>query len=288
MLDRIDREMSSYRSDSELSQFNQSMSTAWINVSAETVRVVDEAQRISVLSYGAFDITVDPLVKLWGFGPERHTRVPDQTIISEMQKRVDYNLLKIQHDPPALRKIRPDVSIDLGAIGKGYAADAVGECLSKIGVSNYLVAIGGELCARGKSENNRPWHTGIETPVAHLRGIQCVIELCDRGIATCGDYRNFYESAGKHYCHIIDPHTGAPVAHNLASVTVICNSTMEADAMGAALMVLGPDAGMKLASKMKLPVLFIQRQANGFKEVETPEFEKMRVASANVTRGNNP
>jgi len=277
VLQRIDREMSTYRDDSEISRFNVWRSTDWFPVSLEMVRVVNEALRISKLSGGAFDITVDPLVRLWGFGPERHSNVPSDAAIAETRVKVGYEFLQARADPPALRKTRADVSLDLGAIGKGYASDAVAERLEELGISNYVVAMGGELHAKGHNKDGKAWRTGIERPVENSRELYCTIDLSDRCIATCGNYRNFRDSGGKHYCHIIDPYTAKPVEHDLASVTVICPSAMEADATGTALMVLGPDAGPELARKLKLPALFLRREGERIFETATPEFAKLRV-----------
>ena len=277
LLDRLEQAMSTYRNDSEVCRFSAYRGGDWFAVSADTARVVAESLRVSELTGGAFDVTVDPLVRLWGFGPRRETgEPPPEPAVAEARGKVDYRRLQARLDPPALRKTSPEISVDLSAIAKGYAADAVGGCLEKLGATNYLVAIGGELKARGHHAQGRPWRAGIDKPLDDGRAVQRVIELRDGAISTSGDYRNFFTDNGRRYSHVIDPHTGRPAAHNLASVTVAQETSARADALATGLMVLGPDAGFALAVKQNWACLFILRAASGFIEKPTPAFEKLR------------
>lgn len=277
LLDRLEQAMSTYREDSEVCRFGAYRGSDWFAVSADTARVVAESLRVSGLTGGAFDVTADPLVRLWGFGPRRETgETPPEQAIDEAHRKVDYHRLQARLDPPALRKTSPDVSVDLSAIAKGYAADAVAGCLEKLGVTNYLVAIGGELKARGHGQRSRPWHVGVDKPLDDGRAIQRIIELKDCAISTSGDYRNFFTDAGRRYSHVIDPHTGRPVTHNLASVTIIQETSARADALATGLMVLGPDAGYAHAVKHGWACLFIVRTESGFVEKPTPAFEKLK------------
>lgn len=277
LLDRLDQAMSTYREDSDVCRFGAYRGGDWFAVSADTARVVAESLRVSELTGGAFDVTVDPLVRLWGFGPRRETgEPPPEPAIAEARRKVGWRKLQARLDPPALRKTSPEISVDLSAIAKGYAADAVAGCIEKLGATNYLVAIGGELKARGHGQQDRPWRVGVDKPLDDGRAIQRVIELKDSAISTSGDYRNFFTDAGHRYSHVIDPRTGRPATHNLASVTIVQETSARADALATGLMVLGPDAGYALAVKRGWACLFILRTNISFAEKATPAFEKLR------------
>jgi thiamine biosynthesis lipoprotein len=170
----------------------------------------------------------------------------------------------------------PEISVDLSAIAKGYAADVIAGCLEKLGATKCLVAIGGELKALGHGQQGRPWRVGVDKPLDDGRTIQRVIELKDKAISTSGDYRNFFTDDGRRYSHVMDPRTGRPVTHNLASVTIVADTSARADALATGLMVLGPDVGYTLAVKRGWPCLFILRSGDGFVEKPTPTFEKLR------------
>jgi thiamine biosynthesis lipoprotein len=275
ILERINARMSTYRKDSELSRFNRQRSTEWFDVSSETVFVVDEAQRVSRLSQGAFDVTVGPLVNLWGFGPApRREELPTDGAIEEALQSVGYEKVHTRSSPPAVRKDHPEIQIDLSAIAKGYAVDRVADHLKSRGIASYMVEIGGEVHAQGRNAQGSGWRIGIETPVANERSVQKVIHLQDRGMAISGDYRNYFEKDGKRFSHTINPRTGKPITHTLASVAVLQPTSMAADALATALMVMGPDAGYELAARESLPALFISKRPDGFEEKATPEFEK--------------
>lgn len=278
ILKRIDGRMSTYKQDSELSRFNKQQSADWFEVSSETVLVIDEALRVSRLTDGAFDITVGPVVNLWGFGPvHREEAIPSDDAIRKALQRVGYAHIDTRKSPPAIRKDRADVEIDLSAIAKGYAVDQIGGHLESVGVSNYLVEIGGELRARGQKAPATPWKVGIEKPIPNGRAVQRVASLEDQAMATSGDYRNFFERNEQRFSHTINPRTGRPITHTLASVTVIDTTSMHADAMATALMVLGPEAGYELAKREKLAALFIIRNSDGFREKSTPAMKVVLV-----------
>lgn len=275
-LERLNQQMSTYIADSEISLFNQSKATDWMAVSNSTAEVVATAQKVSEISEGAFDITVGPLVNLWGFGPDqRPTRAPDDATIAAIRARIGHTLLDVRSEPPALRKTNPELYVDLSGIAKGYGVDIVAGVLEKLGISDYLVEIGGELRASGRKPSGEPWRIGIERPQAGARSVQRVIELRDTALATSGDYRNFFEQDGKRYSHTIDPATGRPIEHNLASVTVVDDSTMFADAMATAMMVLGSEAGYRLAEQEELAVLFLIKAEAGFEEKASSRFQAL-------------
>ncbi len=273
VIGRLDALMSTYRSDSDVSRFNASLGTDWVAVAPETRAVVEEALRVSRLTGGAFDVTVGPLVDLWGFGPTvRSPAVPTEERIARELQRVGYGHLETRADPDAIRKGRQDVHMDLSAIAKGYAVDRAAEHLEALGIENYLVEIGGELRARGTNPSGVPWRVAVESPIPERRAVFRVIQVGDAGLATSGDYRNFFEADGRRYSHTIDPRTGRPVEHTLVSVTVVNPSTMFADAMATALVALGPEEGFKLARSEKLAALFIVREADGLQERATDAF----------------
>lgn len=273
-LDRVDRLMSTYREDSELSQFNRHASSEPFPVSQETLQVFQVAQTISEQSGGAFDITVGPLVNAWGFGPAAFENPPDDTTVKALLKRTGYHHLEI-HPDSFLVKTIPDLYCDLSAIAKGYAADAVAEALEAAGITRYMIEVGGEIRVAGKSPRNAPWVLGIETPKAHVRELYAAVHIEDGALATSGDYRNMYEVDGKLVSHTIDPHTGRPVQHALASVSVIHPSCTWADGYATALMALGPEKAEALARERNLAVLLLVRNTdeNTFKAITTPAFD---------------
>lgn len=275
-LDDINNRMSTYLETSELSRLNRNPSTDWIPVSVPLYAVLDTAMRVSALSDGAFDVTVGPAVNLWGFGPDgRRTSVPSDAEIAAVRARVGYRNLELDPARRAVRKHLPDIYVDLSAIAQGYAADEVGRYLEGIGVHNYMAVIAGEIRAAGHNQNGHPWHIGIERPGNAEPVVELAIELRDAGMATSGDYRNYFEQNGVRYSHHIDPATGRPVTHNLASVTVVHPSATFADAMATALLVLGPERGLALAEREKLAVFLIIRSGSGFEERRTPAFSRL-------------
>ena len=274
-LERVNRQMSTYRDDSEISQFNGAAVGEWIEVSADTERVVSHALSLSQSTQGAFDITVGALVTLWGFGPDSTERLPGETDIARARERVGYDLLESRASPPALRK-SADVSVDLSAVAKGFGVDQVASLLAASGVENYLVEIGGELRVRGRSARGDAWRVGVQIPEAQAVGIARRTFSMDEGaVATSGDYRNFYQRDGRRDSHLIDPRSGYPIRHRLASVTVMATTAMEADALATALNVLGPEQGMRYAIQHGIAALFIIRADGGFEEKSTPWFAEL-------------
>lgn len=287
-LARVNAQMSTYAPDSNLSRFNRSDSTDWIAVPSELAEVVTEAQRVSRLSDGAFDVTVGRLVNLWGFGPERHPgRVPAPETIARGLARTGYHKLSVRSAPPALRKSQPGLSVDLSAIAKGYAVDCLARLLDQRGLGNYLVEVGGELRASGQHPE-RPWRVAIERPESHERAVFRVLALHDIGMATSGDYRNFFEQDGVFYSHTINPRSGRPVDHRLASVTVLDASCMRADALATALLVLGPTRGLALAEEQGIAAFLIERLEAGDRARASTAFERLTARWAAPARGSAP
>ena len=273
ILDRVNQQMSTYIDASEISRFNNLETDQWMPVSKDFASVVYTALRISRQSMGAFDVTVNPLVNLWGFGSEKSIRdVPLQPAIDSALTLVGYEKCRVRFNPPALKKTAAGLQCDLAAIAKGYGVDTVSEFLERTGAENYLVEIGGEIRARGKNTNHVNWRIGIQSPDGSNR-VQKIISLENISIATSGDYRNYFEKNGVRYSHTIDPRTGRPVQHKLASVTVLYDSCTVADAYATAIDVMGPEDGYELAVQENLAVLMLIKSEDGFEEKMTPEFE---------------
>ncbi len=280
-LAQINRAMSTYDPESELSRFNRHPGTDWVAVSPALQSIVAEALRISDLSNGAFDITVGPLVNLWGFGPEpRRDTVPTDAEIAQARERVGYWHLQAREQPPALKKARADLYLDLSAIAKGYGVDRLAQLAEAAGIVNYLVSIGGEIRAKGHNGRGQPWTIAVEKPVVGQRTVERLIRPGDHSVSTSGNYRNFFEHNGQRYSHLINPQTGQPVVQSLASVTVISDQAMIADATATTLMAAGSDTGWELATRHHLAAFFIVVSPNGFEERYTPEFERYLVPAA--------
>jgi thiamine biosynthesis lipoprotein len=280
VLARIDARMSTWREDSELSRFNRHAGTDWFAVSAETAAVAAQSLRMAELTGGAFDATVYPLVRLWGFGPRRDpAAAPGLREIARARRRVGPGKLAVRAAPPALRKLRPDVELDFSGIAKGHAADAVGARLAALGARDFLVAIGGELLARGRPAPAPAWRVGLEQPLLEARRLRGVVSLSDAAISTSGSYHDFQLRGARRDSHVIDPRSGEPVRHELLAVSVIAPTALRADALATGLLVLGPEAGRALAERERLAVLFLRAEADGLHEHATPEFERFRAAT---------
>jgi thiamine biosynthesis lipoprotein len=268
-LELVNDQMSTYRPNSELSKFNQAKQS--LIVSPETVLVVQASLQLFELSGGAFDVTVGPLVNLWGFGPDKKpTKIPSAELIKARQRKVGSQYLSI--DGNTLHKAIPELYVDLSSIAKGYGVDVIATYLQEIGINNYLVDIGGELRAKGVKPENKQWTLAIERPTEG-QNVQRLIQIGDNAIATSGDYRNYYEFDGIRYSHTIDPSTGKPINHHLASVTVIHESSMMADGFATVISVLGPEDGLAFAQQNKLAAFLIVKQGDVFTEHFTAEFK---------------
>lgn len=264
-LARVNALLSTWDPESELSRFNRSVSLDPFPVSAETFEVFRWAQALSAETGGAFDVTVGPLVDAWGFGAQEDAQaVPDEGTIARLREKSGMHLLTLDPEGQWIQKAHPAVRGDVSAIAPGYAADRLAALLTDRGFADFLVDVGGELVARGRNENGATWRVAVERPGGtSARSIERVVPLTDAAIATSGDYRNYHEIDGVRVAHILDPRTGRPIAHRLASVTVIDRLAVRADALATALMVLGPDEGLALADRLDLAALLLVRRADG-------------------------
>ncbi len=273
-LQRVDALMSTYSPESEVSRFNAAAPDGWFAVSPETLEVVETSLKINGLSGGAFDITVGPLVDLWGFGAgsKAADQVPSEQDISSAAARIGSAALSVRSEPPALRKSAAR-EIDLSAIAKGYGVDRAALSLEAAGVGNYMVEVGGEVRTAGRNADGDKWRIGIEAPEL-LRGRALVaIAASGESVATSGDYRNYFERNGERYSHTIDPAAGRPIDHGLASVTVVAQDCKTADALATAIDVLGPVRGMELAERERIAVYMLVHAGAGFEARSSTAFQ---------------
>jgi FAD:protein FMN transferase len=271
LLKQVNQQMSTYIADSELSRFNKNPSTQPIQISEGLRRVMAESIRLGKLSGGKLDVTVGPLVNLWGFGPDlRPDKIPSDEIEAATRKRIGLNKLSLNGN--MLRKAIPDLYVDLSTTAKGYGVDKVAELIEAKGFQNYLVEIGGEMRLKGFKHTGELWAVAIEKPVSEERTVQQIILPKDNAIATSGDYRNYFEVNGQRFSHIIDPDTGRPINHKLVSVTVIAPSSMTADGLSTTLMVMGEAKGLKFANEHDIAALFISKSDHGFVQESTVKF----------------
>lgn len=268
----VNAAMSTYLPDSEISRFNRAPVGEWFPVSAPMVETTRLAARLFEDSGGKLDVTVGPLVNLWGFGP---TPTDDQVAppadeIAAARARVGMEHVGIRDD--ALRR-RSDIYLDLSSIAKGYGVDRMAAIVEAAGASDYLVEIGGELRGRGVNERGTPWRIAIERPDIGSRAPFETVPLSDMAIATSGDYRNYHEIDGERYSHLIDPTTGRPIRNRVASVTVLAPTCAEADGYATAISIMGADAGLAMAEAKELPVFVIIKGDDGFETRYTTPFE---------------
>lgn len=281
VLDEADRHLSSWNPESELSRFNSLRGSDWVPASAVLVETLSIAQAVSRATGGGFDVTIAPVVRAWGFGAgvavAEPVAAPTEAQLAQLMPAVGYARLELRDDPPSLRKSAPALQVDLDGIAPGLAVDRIAERLEALGARDYLVELGGEVRARGHNPAGRRWRVAIEAPLPGERHPYALVELDGLAISTSGDYRDFRVVGGRRRSHIVDPRTGAPVDHDLASVTVIRATAAEADAWATALMVLGPQQGPALAERLGVPALFVRRDDRGaMHEIPTRAFAAFR------------
>ncbi|MDZ7277868.1 FAD:protein FMN transferase ApbE [Pantoea eucrina] len=274
-LDEDDHQLSTWKSDSVLSQFNAYQGTAPQPVSADMADIVTAALRIGAKTDGAMDITVGPLVNLWGFGPGKppvHT--PDARAIAAAKAQTGLQHLRVLQGVSGqwLQKDLPSLYVDLSTMGEGYATDHLARLMEQQGITRYLVSVGGAVLSRGRNAEDQPWRVAIQKPTDRENAVEARVDLQGHGISTSGSYRNYYELDGKRISHVIDPVTGRPIEHKLVSATVIATTALEADGWDTGLMVLGRERAEKLALKEHLAVYLISKEGNGFSHWMSPQF----------------
>lgn len=278
VLDRVDGQMSTYKPDSALSRFNAAPAGTWYVLPAECFEVVRQALGVARDSDGAYDPTVGPLVNLWGFGPDAaRSEPPSHEAIAAARERVGWWRLKLDEATHSIYQ-PGGVYLDLSSIAKGYGVDMVGRYLDSLGIDAWLVEVGGELKGKGRKPDGTPWRIGIERPgaargrVEHASQLSQVLVLSDRAIATSGDYRRQFQSHDAFYSHHIDPRTGRPVPHAVASVSVLARDAMCADPIGTVMTVLGAEHGLTWARERGVAVMFLLHGKNGLEERCSPAF----------------
>jgi len=254
----VNASMSNWDSASEISRFNAQSGDSAVNFSPDLAEVMSAAADVNAISAGRFDTTIGPLIELWGFGANGEKSVPTDALLQQAMARSGHeNTLQIGSG--SAQKKRPDAQVYLAGIGKGFGADKVGRALESFGITDYLVEIGGDLYASGRNPDGLPWQIGIETPNPTNRGILNVVGVSNMGMASSGDYRNYFEVNGQRFSHLIDPTTGRPVDHTTASATVLAENAMLADAWSTAMLILGREQGMAFADQQGIAVQFVER-----------------------------
>ena len=267
--------LSNWDNNSEISKINKNKTTMPIKLSNELNKVFKTANKINIKSNGFFDLTLDPIIDIWGFGYESKQLeiIPsDEQIKNALSLVGQQSLLKFNFDNNELTKKNKNLKINLSSIGKGFGIDLIGKKLDQLGIDNYIINIGGDILTKGHNKKNEDWMIGVENPNLKEKLIKEIVNLTDKGLATSGDYKNFFTKNGKKYSHIINPNTGKPITHSTKSVTVIHKNSMKADGWATALLALGSVDGLKIAEKEKIAVLFIDNIDNKLIKFESNAF----------------
>ncbi|WP_231978002.1 FAD:protein FMN transferase [Pseudomonas reinekei] len=269
----MDRQMSTYRSDSDIERFNALPANNCQAMPASILELVRVGEQLSVQSDGSYDLTVEPLLNLWGFGPQaRGETVPTAEALADARKRVGHQHLRIEGDRLCKNVA---VEVDFNSIAAGYAVDTIATRLEAMGIRGYLVEATGELKASGKKPDGSSWRIALEEPRDDQKVAERIIAVDGFGLSTSGDYRNYFEQGGKRYSHAFDARTGAPVSHTLASVTVIHPSALMADGLSTLLLILGPERGWDYAEKHDIGAFFVIRADTGFVTRTSHAFERL-------------
>ncbi len=273
-LQKVDESLSPFNSNSTITAINENRSMETDEMFCDVFRL---AKAVSAITNGAFDITVAPLVNLWGFGFKNMENVSREKVDSLMQY---VGFEKVNMNEGRVEKRMPEVMLDCSAIAKGYGVDAVGKMLERQGVHSYMVEIGGEVRLRGCNPYGKNWSIGVTKPeddsLNNKSDIEQVISVTDMALATSGNYRNFYVKDGQKFAHTIDPRTGYPVQHNILSATVLAKDCATADAFATAFMVLGLDSAKTVLQKdTTMMALFIYATNDGTAEWCSPKLKGM-------------
>jgi len=282
----IDRKLSNYRDDSEISRFNQQKTTDWVPVSPEIVELVGIARHVSEQSHGCYDLTIKPLFDLWGFSKDQN-RVPSAEEISQALLHVGMPLVELDQDHSRLRKRDPEIQIDLSSIAQGYTVGAIAQLLERHGIRNYLVEIGGEMKVKGHKPDGSPWRVAIEKPTPYTREVQKILDIhqeAGTAIMTAGTYRHFFEDHGQVYSHILDARTGRPVTHHLLSVTILHDDPTWADAWDTALLCVGEAEAARIAEAERLKVLLVYAQGESLQEYLSSAFTTAQETDSTAAR----
>jgi len=269
----VDLRMSTYRSDSDIERFNALPANRCQAMPASILELVRVGEQLSVQSDGSYDLTVEPLLNLWGFGPQaREEKVPTAEALAEARQRVGHQHLRIEGDNLCKDAA---VEVDFNSIAAGYAVDTIAAKLEVMGIHDYLAEVTGELKAAGKKPDGSPWRIALEEPRDDQQVAERIVVVDGYGLSTSGDYRNYFEQGGQRFSHTFDARTGAPVSHALASVTVIHPSALMADGLSTLLLILGPERGWDYADKHDIGAFFVIRADTGFVTRSSHAFERL-------------
>lgn len=272
ILQAIDAHYSTYRGDSTVSRFNQLPASQCLPVDADMLELVTFGQHLAEQSQGAYDLTVEPLLDLWGFGPQaRALHVPDAQALAQARQRVGYRHLRIEGEN--LCKDAP-IELDFNSIAAGHAVDLIAAHLQKMGIDSFLAEATGELKAVGRKPDGSPWRVALELPREDRQVARQVIAVQGLAVSTSGDYRHYFEDNGRRYSHTFDARLGRPVEHDLASVTVLDASALLADGYSTLLLILGPQQGWDFAIAHGIAAVLVTRAEGGFVSRSTPAFER--------------
>ncbi len=256
-LARIDKLMSNYRDDSAIERFNRNQTARQaIAVDKEILAVLRISAEVYQKSQHCYDPTIKPLLQIWGFSDDK-LRIPDEKTIAATLKNIGFN--QLQRGADHIVKSHGELTVDLSAIGQGYAVAKIARLLEQQQINHYLVEIGGEMLVAGTKPNDKKWQVGVERPVPNKQIVNEVITLTGKrptAIMTSGTYRHYFDDNGKQYSHILDPRSGKPVEHNSVAVTVLLDDATYADAWSTALLCLGADKGLPIADKHHIPAIF--------------------------------
>lgn len=274
ILDKVDRQVSTYRLDSDIARFNQSPANTCMSMPSAVLELTQYGIQLSQLSDGAFDLTLGPLLDVWGFGPQsRDKSVPSTEEIAAAKAQTGYQHIRVV-DGQLCKDA--DVQIEFNSIAAGYTVDRISERFAELDIDSYMIEVTGEIIAAGRKPDGSPWRIALEQPLTDgKRAIQRVLELDGYGMNTSGDYRNYFEEDGVRFSHTLDPQVGAPISHRLASVTVVDRSTLHADGLGTLLLVLGPERGLAFAEEHDVAAFFIMRDGDGFTTKVSSEFSRI-------------
>jgi len=254
----LENEMSTSIADSNVSVFNNAKAMTEIQLGEHTQKVVERSLYYSELSNGKFDITIEPIVELWGIG-EEHAKIPNQNELNQSLPKVDYRKLEYNDVTGTLQKTEDGIMIDLGAIAKGYAADEAIRILKEEGVMDALVNLGGNVYALGSKEGF-PWKVGIQDPLEPQGAMVGVVDVKDQAVITSGVYERYFESDGVRYHHLIDPDTGYPINNEILGISIISASAIDGDALSTVIYTMGLDAGMEMVESINgVEAIFITR-----------------------------
>lgn len=283
-LQRIDLSISNYRKDSTIELFNTQLDTEPHQVNEEVVQLVEQARKISVASNGCYDLTVKPLFDLWGFKKDVFNLPSDEALQQTLLLIGIDKLITI--DATHLQKTLPNLRVDLSSIGQGHSVGRIADLLEKHGVTNYLVEIGGELKARGKKPDGKPWRVALEKPLPNERKLSKIIAFNSgesMSLMASGTYRHYFDNNGKRYSHILDARTGKPVEHNTVSVAVLHPNPAIADAWSTALLCLGSEAGIKTANENNIAALYVDQQDEKLIEQTTQPLNNLQGVTLTLT-----